>query len=77
MMATQPMALNFHRNADGYSAIAGHWPSQRRFVIYRSGPEWRLSQQRHVPGKGFVEVVNTDHRTLTDAKDRANAVAAQ
>lgn len=67
--------LNFHKGDEGYGAIAGHWPNQRRFVIYRSGPDWRLSLRRHVPGKGFVEVTNTDHRTLTAAKEAAERLA--
>lgn len=69
--------LNFHKGDEGYGAITGHWPAQQRFVIYRSGPEWRLSRRKHVPGKGFVEVVNTDHRTLAAAKDAANAAVSR
>lgn len=63
--------LNFHKGSEGYGAITGNWPAQRRAVVYKSGPEWRLSLRKHVPGKGFVEFNNTDHPTLKAAKAAA------
>lgn len=75
------MGLNFHKNGpnsergEHYSAIAGHWPAQRRFIIEKSGRDWRLSAYKHVPGVGFDFYLSQYEPSLKVAKQRAEEMA--
>lgn len=65
------MRLDFRKGMEGYGAITGAWPSQRRAVIYKSGNDWRLSFRQHILNVGFVEYENTTHKTVREAKETA------
>jgi hypothetical protein len=68
------MLLNFNKHAasnsrgEHYAAIGGHWPNQRRYIVERSGSEWRWSVHAHIPGRGFEEYAGGYTRTLKAGK---------